>query len=42
MAKHSSHILELAWKGAEHQHEEVKAEIETLFKHFCLLRRICG
>ena len=34
MAKHSSHILELARKGAEHRHKELKTEIETLFKHF--------
>ena len=34
MAKHSSHILELARKGAEHRYEELKAEIATLFKHF--------
>ena len=34
MARHSSHILELARKGAEHRYEELKAEIATLFKHF--------
>jgi hypothetical protein len=34
MAKHSSHILELARKGAEHRYEELKAEIATLFEHF--------
>jgi hypothetical protein len=34
MAKHSSHILEMARKGAEHRYEELKAEIATLVKHF--------
>jgi hypothetical protein len=34
MAKHSSHILELARKGAEHRHQELKAEIAALVKHF--------
>jgi uncharacterized protein YicC (UPF0701 family) len=34
MAKHSSHILELARKGAEHRYEELQAEIAALVKHF--------
>jgi hypothetical protein len=34
MAKHSSHILDMARKGAEHRYEELKAEIATLVKHF--------
>jgi hypothetical protein len=34
MAKHSSHILELARKGADHRHRELKAEIASLVKHF--------
>ena len=34
MPKHSSHILELARKGAEHRYEELKAEIATLVKSF--------
>jgi uncharacterized protein YicC (UPF0701 family) len=34
MARHSSHILELARKGAEHRYAELQAEIATLVKHF--------
>ena len=34
MAKHSSHILEMARKGAEHRYEELKAEIAHLVKSF--------
>jgi hypothetical protein len=34
MAKHLSHILELARKGAEHRYQELKAEIASLEKHF--------
>ena len=34
MAKHSSHILEMARKGAEHRYVELKAEIAQLLKHF--------
>jgi hypothetical protein len=34
MAKHSSHILELARKGADHRYQELKAEIAALAKHF--------
>jgi hypothetical protein len=32
--QHSSHILDLARKGAEHRYEELKAEIVTLVNHF--------
>jgi hypothetical protein len=39
MAKHSSHILELARKGAGHRYEELKAEIASLEKHFPHLRQ---
>jgi hypothetical protein len=34
MAKHSSHILDMARKGAEHRYAELKAEIIALVKHF--------
>ena len=34
MSKHSSHILEMARKGAEHKYEELKAEIAALVKNF--------
>jgi hypothetical protein len=34
MAKHSSQILELARRGAEHRYAELKAEIASLVKHF--------
>ena len=34
MAKHSSQILEIARKGAEHRYAELKVEIATLVKHF--------
>jgi hypothetical protein len=34
MAKRSSHILELARKGAEHRYEELRAEIAALRKFF--------
>jgi uncharacterized protein YicC (UPF0701 family) len=34
MAKHSSHILEMARKGAEHRYAELQAEIAALVKHF--------
>lgn len=42
MAKHSSHILELARKGAEHRYEELKAEIAALMKDFPHLARRGG
>ena len=34
MAKHSSHILEMARKGAEHRYHELKEELSALVKHF--------
>ena len=34
MSKHSSHILVMARKGAEHRYEELKAEIAALVKNF--------
>jgi hypothetical protein len=34
MAKHSSHIVEMARKGADHRYEELKAEIANLVKSF--------
>jgi hypothetical protein len=34
MPKHSSHILALARKGAEHRYEELRAEIASLVKTF--------
>jgi hypothetical protein len=34
MAKHSSHILDMARKGAEHRYQELKAEIAQLVKNF--------
>ena len=34
MAKHSSHVLDMARKGAEHKYAELKAEIAALVKHF--------
>ena len=34
MAKYSSHILEMARKGAEHRYEELQTEIATLVKNF--------
>jgi hypothetical protein len=39
MAKHTSHILEMARKGAEHRHEELTAEIAALIKTFPHLRK---
>ena len=42
MAKHSSHILDMARKGAEHRYEELKAEIAKLVKHFPHLARRAG
>jgi hypothetical protein len=39
MAKHSSHILELARRGAHHRYEELKAELETLARQFPGLAR---
>ena len=34
VAKHSSHVLEMARKGAEHRLDELKAEIASLIKTF--------
>jgi FAD/FMN-containing dehydrogenase len=34
MARHPSHILELARRGAEHRYHELKAEIASLVKLF--------
>ena len=34
MAKRSSHVLDMARKGAEHKYAELKAEIAALVKHF--------
>jgi hypothetical protein len=42
MAKHSSHILELARKGAEHKYQELKAELAQLVKDFPDLARRTG
>ena len=42
MPKHSSHILALAKRGAEHRYQELKAEIESLVKLFPHLRSRLG
>ena len=42
MPKHSSHILELARKGAEHRYDELKAEIAALVKDFPHLAEQAG
>jgi hypothetical protein len=42
MPKHSSDILKLAKLGAEHRYQQLKAEIETLIRHFPHLRRHSG
>jgi hypothetical protein len=34
MAKHSSHILTLARKGAEYRYQELREEMASLVKHF--------
>jgi hypothetical protein len=39
MAKHSSHILALARRGAQHRYDELKAELDTLVRHFPGLAR---
>lgn len=39
LAKHSSYILEMARKGAEHKYQELKAEIASLVKTFPHLAR---
>ena len=38
MAKHSSSILELARRGAQHRYQELKAELDSLVRHFPSLR----
>ena len=38
MAKHSSSILELARRGAQHRYQELKAELDSLVRHFPNLR----
>jgi hypothetical protein len=42
MPTHTSHILELAKRGAEHRYQELKAEIESLVKLFPHLRSRSG
>ena len=42
MPKHSSHILELARRGAEHRYQELKTEIGSLVKLFPHLRSRSG
>jgi hypothetical protein len=42
MAKHSSHVLEMARKGAEHRYEELKAELARLVRSFPHLARRGG
>jgi hypothetical protein len=42
MPKHSSHILNMARKGAEHRYQELNAEIELLVKHFPHVRGLSG
>jgi hypothetical protein len=39
MAKHSSSILELARRGAQHRYEELQAELASLVRQFPDLRR---
>jgi hypothetical protein len=34
MAKHSSHILDMARIGAQHKYQELKAELAALVKNF--------
>lgn len=38
MAKHASHILDMARKGADHKYDELRAEIAALVKNFPHLR----
>jgi|SRR6516162_365746 len=40
MAKHSTHILELARRGAELKYQELKAELAQLVKSFPHLRSV--
>ena len=39
MAKYSSHVLEMARKGAEHTYDELQSQIATLIKDFPHLAR---
>jgi hypothetical protein len=39
MPKHSSHILELAARGAKQRYDELQAELVTLIRHFPNLQR---
>jgi hypothetical protein len=39
MAKHSSSILELARRGAQHRYEELQTELASLVRQFPDLRR---
>lgn len=39
LAKHSSHIMDMARKGAEHRYQELKEEIAALVKNFPHLGR---
>ena len=38
MVRHSSHILELARKGADHRYQELKAQMALVLKAFPHLR----
>jgi hypothetical protein len=42
MARHSSHILDLARKGAEHKYRELKDELADLVKEFPHLAKQTG
>jgi hypothetical protein len=42
MAKHSSHILDMARKGAEHKYDELKSEIAVLVRNFPHLAAVKG
>ena len=39
LPRHSSHILDMARKGAQYRYEELKAEIASLLRRFPQLRR---
>ena len=39
---HSTHILELARRGAQHRYQELKAELDQLVKHFPDLTKRAG
>ena len=42
MAKHSSSILELARRGAQHRYDELQEELASLVRHFPDLRSGTG